>query len=256
MKVLNVDMNNNPDFSKCLAGMKGDSYFLLYFRGEAEFKVKGTKCFVDERSVVICDYKPEFVSESLPDAYVAFKPDFSDFSYIEELGIKLNKVIKIFDDSTIFELLRCLCSESQKNGEKTDEFVSVGLKLILIKISDIVSSDETYSVKSQHYKYLLRLRERICSQPFEKIDIDSICMEMCIGKTYFHRIYLAYFGTTYIQDIINSKLDVAKKMLVETSWSVSVIAEKCGYESDSYFMRQFKKHIGITPTEYRRKYSL
>ena len=81
-------------------------------------------------------------------------------------------------------------------------------------------------------------------------------MEMCIGKTYFHRIYLAYFGTTYIQDVINSKLEIAKKMLVETSWSVSAIAEKCGYESDSYFMRQFKKHTGITPTEYRRKYSV
>ena len=256
MKILNVDMSNNPDYSKHLAAVKADSYFLLYFRKEAEFKVKSAKCFASERSVVICDYKPEFALGSLPDGYAAFKPDFSDFSYIESLGIKLNKDVKIFDDSTIFELLRCLCIESQKNGKKRDEFLSSALKLILIKISDIIASDDGCSVKSQHYKYLLRLRENIYSQPFEKIDIDRICMEMCIGKTYFHRIYLAYFGTTYVQDIINSRLDSAKKMLVETSWSVSVIAEKCGYESDSYFMRQFKKHIGITPTEYRRKYSL
>lgn len=256
MKILNVDMSNNPDYSKCLANLKKDSYFFLYFRSEAEFKVKSTKCFVSERSVVISDYKPEFISGSLPDGYAAFKPDFSDFSYIENLGIKLNKAVKIYDDSIIYELLRCLCIESVKNSEKSDEFAVGALKLIFIKISDIIASDEIYSVKSQHYKYLLKLRENIYSHPFEKVDIDSICMEMCIGKTYFHRIYLAYFGTTYIQDVINSKLEIAKKMLVETSWSVSAIAEKCGYESDSYFMRQFKKHTGITPTEYRRKYSV
>ena len=48
---------------------------------------------------------------------------------------------------------------------------------------------------------------------------------------------------------------MAKRLLVETNNSVSLIAEKCGYENDSYFMRQFKSHIGITPSEYRKKYS-
>ncbi|MBQ1519507.1 MAG: helix-turn-helix transcriptional regulator, partial [Ruminococcus sp.] len=29
--------------------------------------------------------------------------------------------------------------------------------------------------------------------------------------------------------------------------------ETCGYDSDAYFMRQFKQHKGFTPSEYRRR---
>ena len=42
-------------------------------------------------------------------------------------------------------------------------------------------------------------------------------------------------------------------MLRNTENSVAQIAELCGYDSESYFMRQFKLHKGCTPTEYRRR---
>lgn len=76
---------------------------------------------------------------------------------------------------------------------------------------------------------------------------------MNISRTYFHRIYSKAFGVTFMQDVINSRLAAAADMLTGTNRSVSYIAEKCGYDSDSYFMRQFRKHYGCTPTEYRRR---
>jgi len=34
---------------------------------------------------------------------------------------------------------------------------------------------------------------------------------------------------------------------------VAEIAERIGYTNPSYFYRMFKKHYGVTPTDYRRR---
>ena len=47
----------------------------------------------------------------------------------------------------------------------------------------------------------------------------------------------------------------AKLLLSSTKIPVSAISEQCGYNNDVHFMRQFKNYTGLTPTEYRKRYS-
>lgn len=83
--------------------------------------------------------------------------------------------------------------------------------------------------------------------------VGMVCRQLSVSKTYFHRIYVNAFGTTFTQDVIESRLLYASQLLADTDLSVSAVAEKCGYESDAYFMRQFRQHRGCTPTEYRKR---
>ena len=41
--------------------------------------------------------------------------------------------------------------------------------------------------------------------------------------------------------------------LINSEESISLIAEKCGFTSITYFYKVFKKANGITPSEYRSK---
>ncbi len=52
---------------------------------------------------------------------------------------------------------------------------------------------------------------------------------------------------------IELKMDLAKKLLHETSLGVAQIAYKVGYENSESFVKMFKKILGLTPTEYRQK---
>ena len=52
------------------------------------------------------------------------------------------------------------------------------------------------------------------------------------------------------------RLHKACTLLQNTDWTVSRIAKELGYESVNYFYRQFKKHIGITPSDYRKNHGL
>ena len=52
--------------------------------------------------------------------------------------------------------------------------------------------------------------------------------------------------------IIELRLQFAKNMLSGTNMSIKQISEHIGYNDPYFFSRLFKKHIGISPQEYRK----
>jgi YesN/AraC family two-component response regulator len=59
-----------------------------------------------------------------------------------------------------------------------------------------------------------------------------------------------------LTDYINDKrLEKAKSMLCGTGMYIKEIACQCGFMDDNYFSRIFKLHFGVTPLEFRRKYT-
>lgn len=59
------------------------------------------------------------------------------------------------------------------------------------------------------------------------------------------------------QDFINEhRVDYAKKLLTENpDYKIVHVALDCGYKSTVTFNRQFKKHTGMTPTEFKNSFS-
>lgn len=54
-----------------------------------------------------------------------------------------------------------------------------------------------------------------------------------------------------IEYINKRRLQEAKRLLLETSQPINVIAKDVGFDDSSYFGAQFKKHEGITASQYR-----
>lgn len=57
---------------------------------------------------------------------------------------------------------------------------------------------------------------------------------------------------TYLQSV---RIERARKMLEESDFNIDTIMNKIGYEDASSFRRLFKKKTGVTPTEYRNRFS-
>lgn len=104
-----------------------------------------------------------------------------------------------------------------------------------------------------HYNRLKAIRKAIIAEPMKQWSVDDICYNLNISRTYFHRLYREAFGITCIQDVIRNRINYACNLLKDTDLSVNEIAEKSGYDSDSYFMKQFRQCKNCTPSEYRRK---
>ena len=85
------------------------------------------------------------------------------------------------------------------------------------------------------------------------IEVSQIASAMCMSDRQFYRKINALTGSTpkvYIQRV---KIKKAKSLLDgDSRMSFGEIADKCGFNDYSNFVRTFKNTYGVTPTEYRR----
>lgn len=84
----------------------------------------------------------------------------------------------------------------------------------------------------------------------------SITIKEIASKLYMHPVYLGqlFKKTTgqYFNDYVHQiRLDEAQRLLNTTEKKVYVIALEVGYKDNDYFVQQFKKRAGVTPSQYR-----
>lgn len=84
----------------------------------------------------------------------------------------------------------------------------------------------------------------------DNIEISHLARLCNMSESYFRRILLKNYGVSPIKFINNLKIERAKELLQSGLYTVSNVAELSGFHDESYFSREFKKHLGKTPKEY------
>ncbi len=97
-----------------------------------------------------------------------------------------------------------------------------------------------------------QIKKYISTHVEEKMELEDIA-----GKFYISRYYLCHYfkketGFTLVQYITNQKV-VAAKALLKKGYSVTEVATRLSYNSDSHFISVFKKSCGITPKQYAKE---
>ena len=75
-----------------------------------------------------------------------------------------------------------------------------------------------------------------------------------VSPDYCLKLFKREFGTTPYEYQINNKMMIASSFLEHTKMSISEISEYIGYQNPHYFTSMFKLRVGITPTQYRKKF--
>lgn len=85
---------------------------------------------------------------------------------------------------------------------------------------------------------------------------DNITLRMLADITSmtvpsFCRFFKNRMNTSPFQYIMEERMKLARKLLIELDKPVYEIAMRCGYNSDSHFCKIFKEHYGISPYRYK-----
>lgn len=80
---------------------------------------------------------------------------------------------------------------------------------------------------------------------------DTTIMQKYSATT-LNRYFKEYLNTTPNVYFTNLKLEYATQLLKHTDYTISVVAQKIGFDSFSYFTRLFTKTYNITPLQYRK----
>jgi AraC family transcriptional regulator len=84
-----------------------------------------------------------------------------------------------------------------------------------------------------------------------ELALEEIASAAYLSEYHFARLFKQITGVTPHVYLANLRLEHARRLLSETSLSISEIATRVGYQSQSHFTKIFKSITGVTPRLYR-----
>jgi AraC-like DNA-binding protein len=100
---------------------------------------------------------------------------------------------------------------------------------------------------------LSRARDLLHQSLDAKLTLDQVAREAALSRSEFIRAFKAVFGQTPHQVRIEARLDLAKRLLVTESMSVTDVCAAAGFASLGTFSHVFSRRIGASPTAFRRE---
>lgn len=113
--------------------------------------------------------------------------------------------------------------------------------------------------EAQGSAYKLRRKLREClkyvqNNYMKPIELSYLAELSGVSREHLCRIFRQYTGMRPFEYIMKIRLQKAKELLLlEEEMSISEIAKKTGFQSNSYFSSVFRKTVGCTAEEYRKR---
>ena len=172
--------------------------------------------------------------------------------FMETVGLVTGYPSLCSDTKMIQSLFRNIFSSYYSLSADRTKKLEMMMRMLLSEMScGNLRSQSTQQSSEPHYSALVSLREKIYRTPQLKWNVDMMASEVSMSRSYFQHIYTETFGVSCMSDVISGKIEKAKEILSETDCTVSQVASMCGYDNEEHFMRQFKRIVGMTPTNYR-----
>lgn len=136
---------------------------------------------------------------------------------------------------------------------KSNEGRELLLALFLNKLIEVSPIKDAVKVGTSFF-YIQDVLQYISQNFSEPIDTNSISHIFSVSRSKLDRDFKRFTGDTVHGFIDNCRLNNAKYLLeYKTELSIATVAKICGFSGETYFYPFFKKQVGITPIEYRKK---
>jgi transcriptional regulator GlxA family with amidase domain len=103
---------------------------------------------------------------------------------------------------------------------------------------------------------VLKVQEFIENNSDKKLTVDELSRKYSIGRRTFERRFKKATGNSFVEYIQRVKVEAVKRQLEAGRKTVNEIIFEVGYNDINAFREVFKKYAGMSPIDYRKKYSL
>lgn len=172
---------------------------------------------------------------------------------IDQFGIKhlyqqiFNTAVKVLQVKGITE-----------DGLMQEKYINVNLVVDMIDIETLIEYINQFVIEAVSYSNLsatkLDLKGIIdyIDHNFQSdIYLETIAEQFHTSSKYLSRLIKNHLGISFGDYLARLRIEKAKELLTETDMAINDIVEKAGFNSRNTFIRTFKKHVGMVPSEYR-----
>ena len=130
----------------------------------------------------------------------------------------------------------------------------VATRLFAAVLADLLREPDPgeAGLERHHRETVQRATARIRERPGASPDVAALARAAGYSADHFSRVFAKITGRRPQAFVIEAKLERARQLLAESGLTVGEIATALGYREIFFFSRQFRQHIGCSPTEFRR----
>jgi transcriptional regulator GlxA family with amidase domain len=109
--------------------------------------------------------------------------------------------------------------------------------------------------KKHHDEVVMKAQEYIEQHVDGKISIEELAATLAVGRRSFERRFKQATNNSVLEYIQRVKIEAAKRSIENSRKYISEVMFDVGYTDTKSFRSTFKKITGLTPLEYRNRYS-
>lgn len=162
----------------------------------------------------------------------------------------------IFEGKTLVQVSEMLTTISQKQG--AERFISFLQILHILSLSQEVrflsNIDSQGLISQSDTERINQIYSFVLANFSENITIEAMSRVANLSPTSFCRYFKKCTNKTFVDFLIEVRINHACKQLIETSKPIGQIAIESGYNSLSNFNTHFKKIMKATPLNYKKYY--
>ena len=212
---------------------------------------------LEQLEYIMKPYFPNWSFYKAQDASIAlnlakkmkFSLAFLDIQMPGKSGLDLAKELK-----TLYEIDIIIVSAFQ-SFEYAQASLRIGVDDYLTKpvveseLLELLGKYKKWSSQSDSIQQVLTI---IHNEYHEKLNLSNVSKRVHLNSTYLSRKFFDEMEIGFADYLNSYRLEMAKKILIDQKGlSMSVIAEKVGYNSQHYFSSMFRKQFKVTPSDYR-----
>jgi len=158
-------------------------------------------------------------------------------------------------DSWVSSFLRAAVVESNQRragGEAVLERMSEMLFVeVLRRYVDTLPAEQTGWLAGMRDPAVGRVLGLLHEKPDRPWTLEGLAPETAMSRSTLHDRFVHFIGAPPMQYLMRWRMQVASRLLRDTSAKVVEIALSVGYESEAAFSRAFKREVGVAPGAWR-----
>ncbi len=128
------------------------------------------------------------------------------------------------------------------------------LTLVLMELSQQVVTSSSNDLRDETSRKFSEIIEWLRININKNYSVSEISQKFNFNKDYLCRIFKKHTGMSIVKYMNGVKIGKAKELLCSSELSIKEISYSLGFNDDKYFMKLFKTHENLTPSEYRSSY--
>jgi AraC-like DNA-binding protein len=204
-----------------------------------------TDYFDDERKEVVIQFKENFLGDSLKEVF--------EFKNIFNL-LKTSKKGIVFEGDIKKKIgLAMLGLQYETSFQKVITLITILNDLSRSKNYEILNISN-YNINGINENERIRKAFNFIKDNYKnEVSLEKVANEVHMTVPSFCRYFKSQTNKTFIQFLIEYRINNALKLLTQSDKDIKNISYECGFNNYSHFNRSFKKINLISPSDYRKK---